>query len=274
MEERFSARQICRRRRKTLIEALKRSETPKAQDAAAKLQDYASQVLNPPDEYVITLQISLSQHIKHYRCVKENIEQMQKEIAMWLAKTQGALLTTVRGIGIVLAAGATAEIGDPFQQKPLNNLVSYAGIIPTVKQTGGPEGQTYRGSVRKSSNRILKDYLVQSASHLGLHGPPDLMMDYKRRDTAGQHADFGMARRYLRMAMCLMRNSQIYLPAELRRKGPDSKKKRAEYYTTIWPYLRDKWEKGKALRIAFNDDNVLGKWRNMAQALYGIKLPL
>jgi len=274
MEERFSARQICRRRRKTLIEALKRSGTPKAQDAAAKLQDYASQVLNPPDEYVITLQISLSQHIKHYRCVKENIEQMQKEIAMWLAKTQGALLTTVRGIGIVLAAGATAEIGDPFQQKPLNNLVSYAGIIPTVKQTGGPDGQTYRGSVRKSSNRILKDYLVQSASHLGLHGPPDLMMDYKRRDAAGQHADFGMARRYLRMAMCLMRNSQIYLPAELRRKGPDSKKKRAEYYTTIWPYLRDKWEKGKALRIAFNDDNVLGKWRNMAQALYGIKLPL
>lgn len=103
-------------------------------------------------------------------------------------------------------------------------------------------------------NRILKDYLVQSASHLGLHGPPELMMDYKRRDASGQHADFGMARRYLRMAMCLMRNSQVYLPGDLRTKDSDSKQ-RAEYYMKMWPSLR-------------------GKWRNMVQDFYEIKLSL
>ena len=102
------------------------------------------------------------------------------------------------------------------QYKPLNNLVSYSGIIPRVKQTGGSEGKTYTGKVAKRCNHILKDYVVQSGNHMGLHGPEELMADYKRREAAEQHADFGIGRRYLRTAMCLMRTSQIYMPEHLR----------------------------------------------------------
>jgi transposase len=273
MKDRFSASQIKRRRRKTLIETLGRLGTPKPELVAAKLQQYATQVLNPADQYVITLQLSLSQHVKLYECLQGNVEQMLKEIALWLAQTQGAFLTTIRGIGIILAAGVSAEIGDPNKQKPLNNLVSYSGIIPKVKQSGGPEGEKYTGHVRKRSNRILKDYVVQSASHLGLHGPQDLIVDYKRRHAAGQHADFGIARRYLRMAMCLMRTSQVYLPANLRKKGIEPKQ-RADYYAMMWPYVRDKWQKAGALKAAFADDRPLGRWRNMVQELYEIKLTL
>ncbi len=273
MENRFSPRQIRRRRLQTLIECLRQHGTSKPDIAAAKLQQYASNVLNSPEEYVMTLQLSLSQNVKHYRCLKENTEQSQREIASWLALTQGAFLTATRGIGIVLAAGFTAEIGDPFKQKPLNNLSSYSGIIPRIKQTGGSEGQTHTGKVKKRSNRILKDYLVQSASHLGLHGPEDLMTDHKRRDANGQHADFGMARRYLRTAMALMKNSQIYLPPTLR--SPEAKPDhRAEYYQKMWPYFRDKWNKLSALDLAFSKEQPLGRWRNMIQALYDIKLPL
>ncbi|UCG65646.1 MAG: transposase [Deltaproteobacteria bacterium] len=123
MEERFSARQIRRRKREKLIEILRRHGTSKPEWTADKLQQYAKEVLIPPDEYISTLQLSLSQHVKHFRCLAETIEQLEREIAIWLAQTQGAFLTTVRGIGIVLAAGVTAEIGDPLQQKPLNNLV-------------------------------------------------------------------------------------------------------------------------------------------------------
>jgi len=79
-------------------------------------------------------------------------------MALWPAQTQGAFPTTLRGIGIVLAAGATAEIGDPTKQKPVANAVSYSGIIPRVKQTGGPEGQTRTGKVSKRCNRILKNW--------------------------------------------------------------------------------------------------------------------
>ncbi len=209
MEDRFSARQIRRRKPQKLIEILKRFDTKEPETTALKLQQYAKQVLNTPVEYVSTLQLSLAQHVKHLKCLNEGIHQLEKEIAVNLAQTQGAFLTSFRGIGIVLAAGTTAEIGDPQEQKPLNNLVSYAGIIPRIKQTGGPYGKTYTTSVAKRCNRILKDYVVKSALHLGLHGPDDLMIDYKRRDASGQHADFGMGRRYLRTALSLMRSSQI-----------------------------------------------------------------
>ena len=273
MKERFSASQIRRRRRSTLIEALRRLGTKKPEETADMLQQYASQVLKPPQDYVHMLQLSLAQHVKHFCCLQESIGQLETEIALNLAQTQGAFLTSVRGIGIVLAAGVSAEIGNPFEQKPLNNLVSYCGIIPRIKQTGGPQGNTKTGKVAKRCNRILKDYVVKSASHLGLHGPADLKSDYQRRDAAGQHADFGMARRYLRMAMCLMRTSQIYLPNRLR-KSDSQIQDRADYYVMSWPLLRDKWQKSGALETAFNADQPLGQWRKIVQQFYGIKLTL
>jgi hypothetical protein len=75
------------------------------------------------------------------------------------------------------------------------------------------------------------------------------MADYKRRDAFGQHADFGIGRRYLRMAKSLMRTSQVYLPANLR-KQDSTLQQRAGYYLTSWPYLREKWKKLGALFIS------------------------
>ena len=273
MEDRFSPKQIRRRKLSKLIEILRRLGTTQAEETAAKLQQYAAKVLHAPAEYVDTLQLSLAQHVKHIRCLKESIALIDKEIALNLAQTQGAFLTSVRGIGLVLAAGVTAEIGDPNEQKPLNNIASYAGIVPRVKQTGGLEGKTYTGPVAKRCNRILKDYVVKSAYHLGLHGPRDLMADYKRRDATGQHADFGLGRRYLRMAMNLMRTSQIYLPPNLR-EGEYALEERASYYLKNWPYLRDKWKKVGAHEAAFASNRPLGLWRRIVQEFYDIKLKL
>jgi transposase len=273
MEDRFSPLQIRRRKRHKLIEILRRNGTDKPESAAARLQEYAAGVLNTPVEYVTTLQLSLAQHVKHFICLQDSIGQLENEIALWLAQTQGAFLTTVRGIGIVLAAGVTAEIGNPYEQKPVNNLVSYSGIIPRIKQTGGPEGKIYTGKVAKRCNRILKDYVVQSANHMGLHGPEDLKADYKRREAEGQHADFGIGRRYIRMAMCLMKTSQVYMPPRLRN-AKIKPEERAGYYLMTWPRLREKWNKVGALEIAFQKDRPLGQWRNMVQELYDIKLTL
>ncbi len=155
----------------------------------------------------------------------------------------------------------------------MNNLVSYSGIIPRVKQTGGSEGKTYTGKVAKRCNHILKDYVFQSGNHMGLHGPEELMTDYKRREAADQHADFGIGRRYLRTGMCLMRTSQIYLPQHLRNTAVKPEE-RAGYYLMTWPAFREKWNKAGALEAAFETDRPLGRWRKMVQELYEIKLKL
>lgn len=273
MQERFSSQQIRRRRRQTLIRNLKKQGTKKAEEVAAKLQQYAASVLTTPDEYTGTLQVSLTSHVVHYRCLLDGVQQLVKQMALLLAQSRGAYLTSIKGIGIVLASGVTAEIGDPLAQRSTDRLASYAGIIPKVKQTGGSQGPTITGRVSKRSNHLLKDFVVQSAYHIGQYGPKDLQNDYSRREAAGQHANFGMARRFVRMAMCLMRTSQIYLPPDLRCTHIEPKR-RADYYLSMWPYLKDKWSKEGALDMAFAKDKPLGQWRYIVQELYGIKLKL
>ena len=273
MEARFSAPQIRRRKRLALIRNLEKRGSRKPEQVAAKLQEYASQVLTTPDEYTATLQVSLASHVTHYRCLFDGAQQLVKEMAQLLAQTQGVFLTSIKGIGIVLAAGVTAEIGDPLAQRSADQIASYAGVVPKVKQTGGSQGASITGRVSKRSNHLLKDFVVQSAFHIGRYGPKELQDDYSRREAAGQHADFGMARRFVRMAMCLMRTSQIYLPPDLKRNDIKSEQ-RANYYLSMWPYLRDKWSKAGALDTAFAKDKPLGQWRYIVQELYGIKLKL
>jgi hypothetical protein len=99
------------------------------------------------------------------------------------------------------------------------------------------------------------------------------MADHKRRDASGQHADFGMGRRYLRMAINLMRTSQVYLPPNLRN-DDYTLEDRASYYLMSWPYLREKWKKAGVLDAAFAKNLPLGLWRQIVQELYDIKLKL
>jgi hypothetical protein len=99
------------------------------------------------------------------------------------------------------------------------------------------------------------------------------MNDYKRRDASGQHADFGIGRRYLRMALNLMRTSQVYLPPDLR-EDEYALEKRAGYYLMSWPYLKEKWKKVGALEAAFANNRPLGLWRQIVQDIYDIKLKL
>jgi len=99
------------------------------------------------------------------------------------------------------------------------------------------------------------------------------MADYKRRDASGQHADFGMGRRYLRLAINLMRTSQVYLPPKLR-EDDSNPEERAGYYMMSWPYLKEKWNKIGALEVAFEKNLPLGMWRQIVQHLYDIKLKL
>ena len=107
---------------------------------------------------------------------------------------------------------------------------------------------------------------------MGLHGPSDLMEDHGRRVANGQHADFGISRRYLRIAMHLMRNHCCYLPEDIRN-DPDQNRRR-EYYLQFWPKLRDKWRRAGALQEAFSKSNPLGEWKECIESLYNISMPL
>jgi len=136
MCNRFSVHQIRRRSRSTLSRFLSRNLVHHADHCAQHLQKYTSQVLQPPAKHIATLQLALQQQVKLFVCFQESIQQSEKEIAQHLAQTSGAFLTSIRGIGVVLAAGVCAEVGDPDRQKPLSQLfhmpVLYQGLSKPV----------------------------------------------------------------------------------------------------------------------------------------------
>lgn len=272
MRDRFSPSHLRRRKLKVLVRDLQKHDVKEPEEKAAKLMAYAEEVLEAPPELMGTLQSSLRNEILLYEGLLDCIEQIEKEIALLLAPTPGALLTTIKGTGITLAAGVTAEIGPMAFQPSLRRLTSYAGIVPRVKQSGGPESAASHGTVSRRCNRILKNYLVQCGCHLGLHGPDDLREDHHRRTSKGQHADFGMARKYLRIGSFLMRYGQVYLPPELRKHAEREELKK--YYLEQWPVWRKKWQKAGALTQAFAPENPLGIWRIAIQEIYEIHLPL
>ena len=61
------------------------------------------------------------------------------------------------------------------------------------------------------------------------------MADHKRREANGQRANYGIARRYLRMILHMTRFGHIYLPPDLRIGA--ACEARGERYQMIWPYL-------------------------------------
>lgn len=272
MQDRFSPRQIQARKLEHLVAQARKMRLPNPEACADKLKRHAASVLHPVPEWVEPLQTALGHEVQLYRSLQACIAQAGRESALLLAKTPAAMLTTIKGTGITLAAGVGSEIGDPAQQSSLRRLTSYAGIVPRVKQTGGPEGEAHYRGVSRRCNHLLKNYIVQCGNHLGQHGPGELKADHRRRGANGQHADFGMARRYLRTAMRLMRTCECYLPGDLR-SGAEPGDVR-DYYLALWPRLRDIWKKAGALEAAFDTANPLGQWRECIQAVYGIELPL
>ena len=272
MQDRFAPAILARRQDKALLRQLKETGLQDAEKALRQLKAHARQVLEHPPELAGLLQTSLTSEIRLYRCLNDNIEQIEREIAQQLAKTPGAMLTTVKGIGITLAAGVAAEIGPTQSQPSIRRLSSYAGIVPRTKQTGGPGKEAKPGFVSRRSNHILKDYIVQCGNHLGLHGPKDLKEDHRRRGANKQHADFGMARRFLRLGMTLMRNNDSYLPPELQH-GATLDELRT-YYQRQWPLLLKKWTRIGAADTAFHENNPLGQWRKRIEEMYEISLPL
>ena len=273
MTDRFSAQQISRRHLSSLSAELKGHGLTESDSVAQQLQQLAQQALWADPQHLSVWQSSLITCVGVFKQLEQSLLALDKELAHWLAGTAAALLTSIRGVGVVLAAGMVGEIGDPSEWRGLRHTCSYVGIIPGVEQTGGPDQPGYTTGVKRRCNRRAKNWVVQAASHLGKHGPSPLHEQYRQLMENGQHADFVMSRRLLRISKDLMRRGAVYRPKELLDPNTPAQTL-ADYYQQLWPTLLDKWAGLVAWDHLFSPKNPLGQWRQMVQDLYQISLPL
>jgi hypothetical protein len=215
----------------------------------------------------------LAGELELFRALESNLQTLDKECARLLARTPEAFVTSIKGIGITLTSSVCAESGSLAQVTRADSLNAYAGIVPKVKQTGGPESEAKIRGRRRSFNRVLKDYTMQAGNHLYLHGPEELMQDAVRRKLVGKAVDTAMARRFLRIARALCKNHFIYLPTHLRGQNASSQE-RVQYILDTWPALLVKWKRLGLHEEAFASENPLGQWRLIMQEIHDIDLPL
>ena len=273
LAEDFSAEHLRHWRRDQLVRFLQRHGQDPAEAAADQLKTLAGQVLAPAPLLVPCWQSSLTQYVRQYQGLQQSVQALEKELAAGLIQTPGALLTSVSGVGVVLAAGVVAELGDPAGWRAVRSLCSYAGIVPRTSQSGGPDKPAQSGTVQRRCNRRAKNWLVQAGSSLGRCGPPELQRQHQQLQDHGQHADFIMSKRLLRIFKDLLRRGTVYRPKALL--APDTPAAElAAYYQDLWKRLVLKWQGRIAWEVLVEARYPLGQGRQMAQQLYKISLPV
>jgi hypothetical protein len=273
MEDRFSPDQLSRRPRQALAQWLGRRGVNEPDEVAGKLKQLAQKALRPAPEQMVMLQRTLTKLVKLYRDLEESIAMLDREVAYWLARTPGALLTSIGGFGITLAAGWTAELGPPNQWRAVRRLCSYAGVVPKTKQTGGPSKEPVVGAVQQRCNKRLKNVLLQAVEKVRQYGPEELRQTIQELDGRGAHTEFGMAKRLVRLCKCLAVTGTIYRPRALL-DSQTPKATLAAHYQAMWDKLLPKWREKADLNDVFAAELPLGQWRNMARELYALELRL
>jgi transposase len=273
MKERFSAPEIARRKVTSLANLLRRHRVQLPDETAAQTILLAREALPPTAHRVATLQRTLAAAVDLYECLQRNALELRADAALTLATTPYVMLTSISGIGFVLAAGLAGELGDPKHLGKLDSLCAYAGIVPRTLQSGGPDSPAVQGHASPRCNRILKDWTVQSAQKIHLYGPPELKDRITRWNANGQHGIFAAARHHLRLVSTLVKNEVPYLAPEARGHQANPEQIAAASHAT-WAVLQRKWRTvSGGLDLILDEAHPLGFWRKVMLELHGIDLP-
>jgi len=105
---------------------------------------------------------SIEEQLKLLDQVKERIKECEKQIEKIIEETPAMRqLMTIPGVGPILAIVIAMEIGQIDRFPRAENLASYAGTVPRIKESGG---KIRFGRVRPDVNRYLKWALIEAAN--------------------------------------------------------------------------------------------------------------
>jgi transposase len=223
MESGCSALYLRTLRPATLAARLAKAGTQRAAEVAEGLVAFARSVQPPDPALVPYRQRTLTRKIGLFRSLETALADEGNEMARCLVQSPGFLLTSVAGLGIVLAGGIVGEYGDPDRWPGCDPMMSYAGLAVRQHQTGGPDSPPVVGKLPRDANHYLKDLLLQAAFHvgtsahpvwreLGLPGDHPLREHYERLEQLGRHSRMGTVKKLLRIARTMMHERRAYLP--------------------------------------------------------------
>jgi transposase len=172
--------------------------------------------------FLSALDLSLihRQTLEGYLCLIDTSTNLIKEAEIEIRNVvkeseDGQRLLSVPGIGFILAYLILTEIGDITRFPSARKLSSYAGLVPSVHQSGA---QSHHGHLNKKANRYLKWGMVEAAQKAKAIDP-FLRRKAERiqRKKGGGVATVAVAHHLLIIVYHLLKEKREYYPGKLRR---------------------------------------------------------
>ena len=153
----------------------------------------------------------LKQLIDRMNFLDKQIEALDCQILEYYEKFD-CYLHTIPGIGMIAAAAILAEIGDINRFKSSSALVAFAGIDPTVRQSG--EFNSTHNHMSKRGSPYLRHAIFLAATTCSFHNSP-LNAYYKKKRDQGKHhltATRAVARKLTTVIYAVLRDGKPYEP--------------------------------------------------------------
>ena len=153
----------------------------------------------------------LKQLIDRMNFLDKQIEALDCQILEYYEKFD-CYLHTIPGIGMIAAATILAEIGDINRFKSSSALVAFAGIDPTVRQSG--EFSSTHNHMSKRGSPYLRHAIFLAATTCSFHISP-LNAYYKKKREQGKHhltATGAVARKLTTIIYAVFRDGKPYEP--------------------------------------------------------------
>ena len=153
----------------------------------------------------------LKQLIDRMNFLDKQIEALDCQILEYYEKFD-CYLHTIPGIGMIAAATILAEIGDINRFKSSSALVAFAGIDPTVRQSG--EFSSTHNHMSKRGSPYLRHTIFLAATTCSFHNSP-LNAYYKKKREQGKHhltATGAVARKLTTVIYAVLRDGKPYEP--------------------------------------------------------------
>ena len=128
---------------------------------------------------------AIKQFIEQIKLLESQIEDLENFIAELLPEFNSNLVT-IPGVGTTLAAVIVSEIGDINRFDSPEKLVAFAGIDPSVKQSG--EFNSSQNRMSKRGSPYLRRVLWLAAVAGNLHNPALHALYEKKRGQGKAHA--------------------------------------------------------------------------------------
>ena len=129
-----------------------------------------------------SIALLIRQYIEQIRFVEKQVDRIDTEIARLLSAFDNQL-TTITGIGPTLAATILSEIGDIRKFASPGKLAAFAGIDPTMKQSGNFVGSHVHMSKRGSPYLRRAIWL---AATIAAFKDPSISVYYQRKRSEGK----------------------------------------------------------------------------------------